>query len=318
MESRASFLAAQSGPPSGPAELHPFLQKTSRTFALSIPFLPEPARTEIGVAYLLFRIIDTFEDAARWPAAARIDALARFVGLLDGPPHEAERAVADWLRTPPIDHAGYLELLAATPQVLGWFAELSPAARREIRSHLTRSAEGMATVVRRAGEDGSLALETIQELRDYCYIVAGIVGQMLTELFVLTCPSLQTVADELRTRAVAFGEALQLVNILKDAQPDAAERRTYLPKQASLAEVFVLARTDLRDAMAYTDLLRKGGADAGLVAFNALNARLAVGTLRRLRGEGLGAKLTRTEVLSIASQVIHAAETNAPLFPEQP
>jgi hypothetical protein len=70
--------------------------------------------------------------------------------------------------------------------------------------------------------------------------------------------------------------------------------------------------------MAYTDLLRKGGADAGLVAFNALNARLAVGTLRRLRGEGLGAKLTRTEVLSIASQVIHAAETNAPLFPEQP
>ena len=40
--------------------LHALLQKTSRTFALTIPMLPQPLRTEIGVAYLLFRIIDTF------------------------------------------------------------------------------------------------------------------------------------------------------------------------------------------------------------------------------------------------------------------
>ena len=29
------------------------LHKTSRTFALAIPLLPEPTRTEVGVAYLL-------------------------------------------------------------------------------------------------------------------------------------------------------------------------------------------------------------------------------------------------------------------------
>ncbi len=58
-----------------PAGLRPLLQKTSRTFALTIPLLPEPLQTEVATAYLLFRIIDTFEDATRWDAARRAKAL---------------------------------------------------------------------------------------------------------------------------------------------------------------------------------------------------------------------------------------------------
>ena len=65
------------------------LQKTSRTFALTIPFLPAPTSREVSIAYLLFRIIDTFEDATGWPAARRVEALARFVALVDGPPGAA-------------------------------------------------------------------------------------------------------------------------------------------------------------------------------------------------------------------------------------
>ena len=107
-------------------------------------------------------------------------------------------------------------------------------------------------------------------------------------------------AGDLRARAVEFGEALQLVNILKDSQSDGAEQRTYLPREASLAEVFSLARADLRRAIEYTELLRTAGADRGIVAFNALNLRLAIGTLHLLRTEGPGAKLTRTQVAGIA------------------
>ena len=51
------------------------LRKTSRTFALAIPMLPSPPREEVGVAYLLFRIIDTFEDGALWPPARRIETM---------------------------------------------------------------------------------------------------------------------------------------------------------------------------------------------------------------------------------------------------
>jgi len=57
------------------ATLDDLLEKTSRTFALSIPMLPEPTRRHVGIAYLLFRIADTFEDAARWPRDRRLAAL---------------------------------------------------------------------------------------------------------------------------------------------------------------------------------------------------------------------------------------------------
>jgi farnesyl-diphosphate farnesyltransferase len=302
-----------------PPKLQALLQKTSRTFALTIPLLPEPLQTEIATAYLLFRIIDTFEDATRWDGPRRAKALSLFIQLMEVEDARAVGAMTKlWLDEPPLDHPGYLELLAATPEVIGWHRALRPAAREQLRKHLTQSARGMMDVVARTDANGALQLQTLQDLRDYCFVVAGLVGQMLTELFVLQSPSLQPVAAELRARAVEFGEALQLVNILKDVRPDAVEGRVYLPREASLAGVFLLARADLRRAAEYIDLLRAGGADKGTVAFNTLNLRLAIGTLHLLRDKGPGAKLTRLQVTGIAAQVMRAVETGAALFPEAP
>jgi len=66
------------------ATLDDLLEKTSRTFALSIPMLPEPTRRHVGIAYLLFRIADTFEDAALWPRDRRVAALGDLETLLRG------------------------------------------------------------------------------------------------------------------------------------------------------------------------------------------------------------------------------------------
>jgi farnesyl-diphosphate farnesyltransferase len=322
LSSRLSSPLSSSSSPSDGAPgtgdvplLQDLLQKTSRTFALTIPLLPEPTRTEVGVAYLLFRIIDTFEDATNWPAARRIEALGQMIRLLDERDlAQAGVVAARWTQRPPLAHPGYLELLAATPRVLAWHRKLAPAACAHIGAHVTRSAQGMSEFVGRTDGQGMLQLDTMQELRDYCFAVAGIVGEMLTELFVLGTPTLTAVAAELRARSRRFGEALQLVNILKDVQPDANEGRRYLPREVSLAEVFALARADLRAAGEYTEILRDGGADRGLVVFNALNARLGIATLRTMRDRGLGAKLTRAQVLALAAEVVRAAEHGAPLF----
>jgi farnesyl-diphosphate farnesyltransferase len=284
-------------------DIEDLLQKTSRTFALTIPCLPQPTRDEVGIAYLLFRIIDTFEDAVLWPPAVRQKALHDFVGLLDRPAAESRALAESWTRDPPLQHAGYQELLARTPYVLEQYQSLRPEVQVILRTHVTRSAEGMAGFVARIEPGGKLQLETIQDLGAYCYAVAGIVGEMLTELFLVGRPSLARVAVDLRSHAAAFGEGLQLVNILKDARPDAAEGRTFLPRQAPLAEVFALARKDLAAAAAYVDLLRDGGAESGLVAFNAFICKLAAANLQILRDQGLGAKLTRTTVVKIAAEI---------------
>ena len=285
------------------ADLLDLLEKTSRTFALSIPPLPEPTRREVTVAYLLFRIADTFEDATHWPPADRIAALGDFGFLLkNGTRAEAERLGQAWTQAGVSRHAGYRELIAETPFVFDAFRSLSPEAREILRTHVSRSVEGMARFVARTDEMG-LTLESLEDLRDYCYTVAGIVGELLTELFLLEESSLRTAAQELRQRARAFGEALQLVNILKDADEDAAEGRRYLPANLPRADVFALARRDLGEAGEYIRALHAAGATAGILEFTALPVALAWAALAKVEERGPGAKVGRPEVFRIAQSV---------------
>ncbi len=279
------------------------LQKTSRTFALAIPILPEPTRNQVGIAYLLFRIADTFEDAVFWTRERRLESLSRFVELLDRDASAADALAAECLREPPLEHAGYQELLARMPLVLRDFGELPPAVRLSVRRHLARSVDGMKQFVSRSDASNRLALSDVADLRAYCYAVAGIVGEMLTELYIDDRPELVARAAELRSRAGSFGEGLQLVNILKDAPRDAAEGRVYIPAGVPLAAVLELTDQALTRAEEYVELLRAARTDRGLVTFNAFIAGLARSNLRILRARGLGAKLSRADVASVAAAV---------------
>ena len=81
----------------GVANLDVLLEKTSRTFALSIPMLPEPTRRHVALAYLLFRVADTFEDAAQWPRDRRLAALDDLTLMLETPGGEEATAGAQEL-----------------------------------------------------------------------------------------------------------------------------------------------------------------------------------------------------------------------------
>ncbi len=296
--------------------LDDLLVKTSRTFALSIPALPEPTRREVTLAYLLFRIADTLEDATRWTADRRTDELRRLGSLLSAPTVAAADVLArDWLADPPLDHAGYLELLGATGPVIGAFLELDPQSRQLVQRHLVRTVELMAKTVAR-GDGSVVELEDLGALREYCYAVAGIVGELLTELFLANRAELDPVANVLRRDAARFGEALQLVNILKDASSDAGEGRRFLPAAVDPREIFQLARADLNAARDYVLTLQRAKTDRGLVAFTALPILLARRTLSRVEAEGPGAKLTRTEVAELASRLAAAIDTDQPAIPE--
>src|SRR5881397_491554 len=95
------------------------LQKSSRTFALTIPLLFEPTRSEVTVAYLLFRVADTLEDATRWSRWKKLAELERLARFLEDPPSgDAAVLAAGWVADPPLGHEGYLELLAELPAVM--------------------------------------------------------------------------------------------------------------------------------------------------------------------------------------------------------
>jgi len=297
------------------ADLPSLLEKTSRTFALSIPLLPEPTRRQVTLAYLLFRIADTFEDSTRWPREDRIVALNEFCTLVEHPETAAGAGMTRrWVEELPLSHDGYRELIEEVPFVLMCFGQLDPAARRIVEWHTLRTARGMAGFVARTGGDGELCLRSLADLREYCYVVAGIVGEMLTELFVLGRPPLQEIAPYLRERARAFGEGLQLVNILKDSASDAREGRVYVPQSVERDAVFEVAQRDLAAAAEYTTALQEHGAERGLIAFNALPVLLARATLERVRRKGPGAKISRPEVWTIVRRMEKALDANRPVL----
>lgn len=287
--------------------LEELLLKTSRTFAVAIPLLPEPTCAAVRIAYLLFRIADTFEDAAGFIRADRLAALADFDALLESssraPSDDAARAFAEkWTRGRLSPNEGYVELVAHTADVFVALADLGGAPREIVIRHARRTTQGMADVVRKSDEAGRLELTTVKELRDYCYIVAGIVGELLTDAFVEATPSLASVRADLDRDQVLFGEGLQLVNILKDEDDDARDGRRYLPR-TSHAEVFALARADLDRAECYVRTLARGGAPRGVVVFTALPLLLARASLDRVQAAGPGAKVGRPLVMAVLEHV---------------
>jgi phytoene synthase len=70
----------------------------------------------------------------------------------------------------------------------------------------------------------SCRIDTLTELEEYAYRVAGTVGLMLL-------PLLGAELATARAPAIALGKAVQLVNILRDATTDASLGRIYLPRE---------------------------------------------------------------------------------------
>lgn len=293
------------------ADLDDLLLRTSRTFALSIPRLPSPLREEVGIAYLLFRVADTLEDAESWGRERRLRELSTFRQLLAGQ-GDPLAAAARWRASAPSNHGGYLDLLEAFPRLLEAANALEPAARSIVFHHAGRTAEGMERFLAQASPEGRLQLESAEALGAYCYVVAGIVGELLTDLFLLREP-LSAVEGTLRRAAISFGEGLQLVNILKDASDDAKQGRVYLPSDLPLARIFDRARTGLVEARAYVRTLQNADVSRGVVEFCALPVLLAEATLEELEAHGPGATVGRERVAAIVQRVEEAAAARRPV-----
>ncbi|MBQ4333852.1 MAG: squalene/phytoene synthase family protein, partial [Myxococcaceae bacterium] len=280
-----------------------------------------PTRREVAIAYLLMRVVDTFEDAETWPAERRCQALDTFGQLIhfdSAPDLDAAAAFSKRLdAAPPSSHEGYRALLRELSGLLADLAALERPQRDQIVLHTQKMIDGMAATLRASQKrDGAIVLDSLQEQRAYCYFVAGLVGEMLTELMMLDAPQLMPAAESLRQNAALFGEALQLTNILKDSRADAAEGRTFLKDDARRAEAFALARRDLCAAVDYIETLRRHGAPEGFVGFTAFPVKLSIATLRLVEEKGPGHKIGRDAVTQALVDLQAALDSHAPPVPE--
>ena len=83
-------------------------------------------------------------------------------------------------------------------------------------------------------------LRDLTQLDHYCYHVAGVVGEMLTELFCQHSEEISKNRERLFALAVSFGQGLQMTNILKDLWDDRARGACWLPRDVFLKSGFDL------------------------------------------------------------------------------
>jgi len=207
------------------------LRSTSRSFYLSLTILPRPLREPIGLAYLLARAADTVADTRLIARAERLTHLERLRAAYRGEGQDVG-AVARACSPQQANHAER-QLLERVDEAIGRVRALPSPDRAAVQAVLTTITAGMIFDLERfPGEDAATvtALETLDDLDRYTYLVAGCVGEFWTSLHVAHRRRLaHWNVTEMSGRGVRFGKALQMTNVLRDIPGDIRHGRCYLP-----------------------------------------------------------------------------------------
>jgi len=205
------------------------LLRVSRTFALNIRCLSGRMLESVRLAYLLCRAADALEDSWPGPPAemeARFDAL---VAALEGDEAAAMRLSEG---ATSMNGRSDVALLVRLPALLHVLAALDERDAADIRRCVRTMALGMKRFATRAAARGPAVpyIDDDAELHEYCYIVAGCVGEMLTRLLEHGLPEDRSdLAQRRLALAPVVGEALQLTNILLDWPVDIRAGRCHVP-----------------------------------------------------------------------------------------
>ncbi|UCF95376.1 MAG: phytoene/squalene synthase family protein [Desulfobacterales bacterium] len=275
------------------------LQGVSRSFALTIPQLPAGLRRPVTIAYLLCRIVDTIEDEETLSIAQKRLLFHEFREVVAGKlaPHGFADRFYPLLsgRTLPAEK----ELICNTPAVMQTFFSFNVTQQAVLRRCVTVMSTGMLKFQEIKGRHG---LQNLSQLNNYCYHVAGVVGEMLTDLFCEYSEEIANNREKLFGLAASFGQGLQMTNILKDLWDDRERGACWLPQDLfreagfdlrnltagqhiptfgeGLAALIGIARVHLRNALTYTLIIPRH--EAGIRKFCLWAIGMAVLTLRNI------------------------------------
>jgi len=202
------------------ATLQELLGRSSRTFAVGIEILPSPLRGEVTVAYLLLRVSDYLEDNREIEDRDKVVLLEDWRRVLAG--GDSRTLIARLNEAQEDTPDAFVARNAAT--VLRGLDRLDPGAREILARRVRESSAGMA----RWTERGPV-FETEADLDDYMHEVAGRVGHLLTELFVLRLAGLKGVRERMMRLGREFGLALQTVNVIRGLHEDRDRGWIYVP-----------------------------------------------------------------------------------------
>lgn len=208
------------------------LKKTSRSLYLSVQALPKTLRPTFAIAYLLCRYADTIADTHLLPAQTRLRWITQFPSLIKQQPAEQIKQLTQEISGQsenPYEEA----LIRQLPLCLEQFNQLTPADQELVLQVVHAVCEGMQIDLSFFPTEKSAkpkAFATAQELEHYCRLMGGKPGLFWSQLIANTVP-LKISQEDFFNWGQQIGDALQIVNILRDLPKDLQLGRCYFPAE---------------------------------------------------------------------------------------
>lgn len=208
------------------------LKNTSRSLYLSVQVLPPAIRPAFSIAYLLCRYADTIADTYLLPAEKRAAWLSRFPQLIQT--QQAQQIAALPREIAGLSDNKYEKLLLENlPLCIEHFNQIQADLKPVILEVLQAVCEGMQidlSFFPTQPHAPIKAFEKAADLEHYCRLMGGKPGLFWSKLILTTLPPMPQQADFLAW-GQKIGDALQIVNILRDLPKDLQLGRCYFPQE---------------------------------------------------------------------------------------
>lgn len=263
-----------------PKEAMRVLKETSRTFYIPITFLKSDLKHSVASAYLVMRAIDEIEDHELIPNDTKYELLMQVSELFKQPfTEEAYLRIIEPVKG---------QLPEVSLRLYDWVQACPGGSRPMMMEISSEMAFGMAKWAKKNWQ-----VQTKEDLDDYTYYVAGVVGVYLSRLWYWSYGQ-ETDLD----LAIGFGRGLQAVNILRNQKEDSEERGvSFVPDGWSRDDLFAYAEDNLKKADAYIATL----SEKSTVMFCRLPLEFAHKSLKAMKkGQE---KMSRAEVEQTVNEV---------------
>ncbi|MDE0309359.1 MAG: squalene/phytoene synthase family protein [Acidiferrobacterales bacterium] len=213
------------------------LQQVSQTYAMTIPLLPPQLRHAVTNGYLLCRIADSIEDDPDMALADKENYLHQFAAIVAAEKPAGPFAGRLAAQLGPTTPESVRRLVRNSEQVIRVTLSFESRQRKALERCIRVMSTGMLEFQQYENSQG---LKDIAQLERYCYFVAGVVGEMLAELFCAYSTEIDKRSEQLQVRSVSCGKGVQLTNIIKDIWDDQREGMCWLPRDLFLESGFDL------------------------------------------------------------------------------
>ncbi|WP_374724368.1 squalene/phytoene synthase family protein [Calidifontibacillus erzurumensis] len=259
-------------------EAQAMLIETSRTFAIPISRLEGKLNHVVMASYLCMRSIDEIEDHLSLPNDQKIFLLQSV----------AKQVLNEKDSLFPLFAPFTNYLPEVTLRIDDWLKLIPDDISADVRFFISKMAKGMAKWTERNWQ-----IETEEDLDDYTYVVAGLVGELLSVLW-----QWHDQIETDRQLAISFGRGLQAVNIIRNKSEDQERGVSFYPKDWTQENMIAYAKKQLAQADKYIASIKP----KHIYEFCSIPLALAYGTLQVI--ENNQEKLKRDEVINIVNTII--------------